>query len=144
VGASYGGYAAMRAAQRDGQHYRCAVSYAGVADIPGMQRYDGGFLNGSTRREMWKDTGDDLKRISPINGAAEFSIPLLLMHGKKDLRVPVAQSREMAERLRKAGKTAKYIEQPDGDHHFSRAADRLQFLTEMKAFLVQYNPVEAQ
>ena len=38
VGASYGGYAAMRAAQRDGAHYRCTVCYAGVSGLQAMQR----------------------------------------------------------------------------------------------------------
>jgi len=143
AGASYGGYAALRAAQRDGARYRCAVSYAGVADVPGMQKYDGGFLNGATRRASWKDTGDNLKQISPLYGAEQFSIPVLLMHGKQDLRVPVAQSRQMAERLRKAGKEVKYLEQPEADHYFSRTADRLQFLTELDAFLAKYNPATA-
>jgi dipeptidyl aminopeptidase/acylaminoacyl peptidase len=62
------------------------------------------------------------------------------MHGKKDLRVPVSQSREMAEKLRKAGKAVHYVEQPEGDHHFSRQQDRLQFLRELEAFLAKHNP----
>jgi len=33
MGWSYGGYAASRAAQRDGEHYRCAISGAGVGTI---------------------------------------------------------------------------------------------------------------
>ena len=36
LGASYGGYAAMRAAQRDGGRFRCAISYAGVSDLGRM------------------------------------------------------------------------------------------------------------
>ena len=34
MGWSYGGYAASRAAQRDGSRYRCAISGAGVHDLP--------------------------------------------------------------------------------------------------------------
>ena len=78
--------------------------------------------------------------MSPINDAQSFGTPVLLMHGKKDLRVPVRQSRLMAERLRAAGKSVEYIEQPLGDHHFTRQADRLQFLQAMEAFLTKYNP----
>ena len=44
--------------------------------------------------------------------------------------------------LRKAGKPVTYVEQPEGDHYFSRTADRLQFLTELKSFLKQHNPVD--
>lgn len=61
--------------------------------------------------------------------------------GSKDLRVPVRQSRELAERLKKAGKPVRYIEQPEGDHHLSLESDRVQFLSELEAFLKQHNPV---
>ena len=141
VGASYGGYAALRAAQRDHGAYRCAVSYAGVSDLQGMLRYDSGFLNDArSSRDYWHARTADLKSVSPVNSAADFSIPVLIMHGKADLRVPVKQSRQMAERLKAAGKVYRYVEQPLGDHHFTREADRVQFLREMEAFLAHYNP----
>ncbi|HKE96217.1 MAG TPA: prolyl oligopeptidase family serine peptidase, partial [Povalibacter sp.] len=40
MGASFGGYAAMWAAVRNPDIYRCAISFAGVADIDAMLRYD--------------------------------------------------------------------------------------------------------
>lgn len=140
AGASYGGYAAMRAAQRDGQKFRCAISYAGVSDLSSMMRYDSRFLNHGTRKDWMKEQAPDFQAVSPVNFPEQFSAPLLLMHGKKDLRVQVKQSREMAEKLEKAGKAYIYIEQPLGDHHFSRQEDRLQFLKEMEAFLAKHNP----
>ncbi len=140
VGGSYGGYAAMRAAQRDGAHYRCAVSFAGVSDLPGLIRYDRGFLNTGRGTDWLRKQAPDLKQVSPINHIEQFSIPILLVHGKKDQRVPVKQSRELAERLRKAGKSVRYVEQPEGDHFVSREADRIQFLTELERFLKEHNP----
>lgn len=140
AGASYGGYAAMRAAQRDGDKFRCAISYAGVSDLSSMMRYDSRFLNHGGRRDWMKDQAPDFKAVSPVHYPEQFSIPILLMHGKKDLRVQVKQSREMAEKLSKAGKDHRYVEQPLGDHHFSRQEDRLQFLKEMEAFLAKHNP----
>lgn len=140
VGASYGGYAALRGAQRDGGRYRCAISYAGVSDLNGMIRYDGQFLNANASREGWRQSAPDLKAVSPVNFAADFSTPVLIMHGKKDLRVPLSQSRRMVDRLKAAGKAVDYVEQPLGDHHFSRQADRLQFLETMEAFLKKHNP----
>jgi dipeptidyl aminopeptidase/acylaminoacyl peptidase len=140
VGGSYGGYAAMRGAERDGQRYRCAVSYAGVSDMAAMVRYDRGFLNGERTARYFKRQAPDLSGVSPVNDAKSFSTPILLMHGKKDLRVPVAQSRRMASALRAAGKPVDYIEQPEGDHFFSRQADRQQFLETLEAFLAKHNP----
>jgi dipeptidyl aminopeptidase/acylaminoacyl peptidase len=140
AGASYGGYAALRAAERGGSVYRCAISYAGVADLGAMLRYDRRFFNSGASRDWLREQAPDLRSVSPINRPAAFSIPTLIMHGKKDRTVPVRQSREMAEKLEQAGKAFTYIEQPEGDHHFSREADRLQFLTELEAFLKKYNP----
>jgi dipeptidyl aminopeptidase/acylaminoacyl peptidase len=140
VGASYGGYAALRAASRGGSIYRCAVSYAGVSDLAAMVRYDSRFLDGRSRANWLEEQAPDFRAVSPINRAGSFSIPTLIMHGKKDRTVLVGQSREMAEKLEKAGKVFTYIEQPEADHYFSREADRLQFLTELEAFLKKHNP----
>lgn len=140
VGASYGGYAAMRGAQRDGGKFRCAISYAGVSDLNGMLNYDGGFLYSNSARAGWREAAPDLKSVSPVNHAANFSAPILIMHGKEDRRVPIAQSRRMVARLKGASKPVDYVEQPLGDHYFSREADRHQFLQVMEAFLAKHNP----
>ena len=140
AGASYGGYAAMRGAQRDGKLFRCAISYAGVSDLGALARYDSRSLLGAEYRADLKEKAPDFDAVSPLRHPEEFSTPILIMHGKLDLRVPVKQSRDMAEKLEAAGKNYRYVEQPLGDHHFSRQEDRLQFLKEMDAFLQQYNP----
>lgn len=82
----------------------------------------------------------DLAAVSPINAVARFSTPLLLVHGAKDRVVPVAQSRNLAQKLKAAGKPVTYIEQPKGDHHFTRMEDRLTFLQALDAFLKEHNP----
>ncbi|MEP9357571.1 alpha/beta fold hydrolase [Sphingomonas sp. KR3-1] len=140
VGASYGGYAAMRAAQRDGSKYRCAVAYAGVSDLNRMLRFNSNFLGSGARQDWLRRQVGDLKGVSPLNFPEQFSTPILIVHGKKDRTVPVSQSRLLAKRLKDAGKNATYIEQPEGDHHFSREADRLEFLKALEAFLAKYNP----
>lgn len=140
AGASYGGYAAFRAAQRDGKLYRCAISYAGVSDLRDMVRYDRNFLASGARTDWLRVQAPNLEAVSPINHAGQFATPLLVLHGKADEVVPVAQSRDLVEKLRRAGKPVTYIEQPEGDHHFTRAEDRLQFLNAMEAFLTEHNP----
>ena len=139
VGASYGGYAAMRGAQRDGGHYRCAVSYAGISDLGAMLRYDRNLL-GRGVVDYWKKQAPDFTAVSPKFHAAEFGAPILIAHGVEDKRVPVKQSRMLVSELQKAGKPFEYLEQKLGDHHFSRSEDRIEFLKAVKAFLDKYNP----
>jgi acetyl esterase/lipase len=140
VGASYGGYAALRAAQRDGAIYRCAVSYAGVSDLERMKRYNMRFLGGDATKDWLKAQAPDFKAISPFYHPEQFSVPVLILHGRKDRVVPFAQSKEMVERLKAAGKTVEFIDQREGDHHFTRGEDRLEFLKALEAFLAKYNP----
>lgn len=140
VGASYGGYAAMRAAQRDGKRYRCAAAYAGVSDLNRMISHDRSFLGAGARKDWLKKQAPDLKNVSPLFHAEEFSIPLLLVHGKKDRVVPPVHSRVMAQKLKAEGKDVTWIEQPEADHHFSRGEDRLEFLKALEAFLAKHNP----
>jgi dipeptidyl aminopeptidase/acylaminoacyl peptidase len=42
--------------------------------------------------------------------------------------------------LQKAGKPVQYVEQPKGDHHFTRDEDMHQFLLEAEKFLDRHNP----
>lgn len=146
VGWSYGGYAASRAAQRDGDKYRCAVSGAGVHDLPAMVNYDKDYL-GTYGAKTGLGAAGDLKAISPGLHAEDFSIPILIVHGAKDQRVPVAQSRSLVNRLKGAGKKAGvdyvYLEQPLNTHNLLREQDRTQFLQEMKKFLDKHNPADA-
>ncbi|HEU4819558.1 MAG TPA: prolyl oligopeptidase family serine peptidase, partial [Qipengyuania sp.] len=90
--------------------------------------------------KYWKGQLSDVDGVSPINNVEAIGIPVLLVHGKKDQRVPVEQSREMAEKLTKAGKDVLYIEQKDNDHHFSRDEDMVEFLLAAEKFLDEHNP----
>ena len=140
VGASYGGYAAIRAAQRDGRKYRCAVSYAGVSDLNRMMKYSSSFLFGGARGDWLREQAPDLKGVSPLNFPEQFSVPLLLVHGEEDRVVPPVQSKVLAQKLKSEGKDVTYIVQPEADHHFSRSEDRLEFLKALEAFLAKHNP----
>jgi dipeptidyl aminopeptidase/acylaminoacyl peptidase len=140
AGGSYGGYAAMRAAQRDGKLFRCAISFAGVSDLGALAKFDRNSLFGKEAVSYLKDKAPDFASVSPLRFPEQFSTPILIMHGKNDLRVPVEQSRKMAAKLSEAGKDVRYVEQPLGDHHLSRQEDRLQFLQEIEAFLAKHNP----
>lgn len=141
IGGSYGGYAAMRAAQRNPDLYRCAISFAGASDLQDMYKTDRtNFVDRDAISDYWNEQTADFKSVSPVNYPEQFGIPILLVHGEEDLRVPVRHSRRMAEALSKAGKPFVYIEQEENDHHFTRDEDMHEFLLEAEKFLDKYNP----
>jgi dienelactone hydrolase len=142
MGASYGGYAALAGVTLQQGLYRCAVSVAGVSDLPRMYRYvTENYGAASPVARNWKvDVGKDVKPISPARLASAANAPILLIHGKDDTVVPVEQSRLMARELKQAGKPVEYIELTGEDHNLARSETRLQMLQAAVAFVEKHNP----
>jgi dipeptidyl aminopeptidase/acylaminoacyl peptidase len=145
VGASYGGYAALAGATLTPDRYACAVSVAGISDLDMFVRDQ----SSQARRGddsvdyMLKSIGDreegraHLREVSPINLVDRVRAPVLLIHGADDTVVPIAQSRNMEQRLRASGKNVRLVTLQHDDHWLSDSATRTQMLTELETFLAQ-------
>lgn len=143
-GWSYGGYAAARAAQRDGKLYRCTIAGAAPVDMAAMVAYDKDYLGRYRAKQALGSASTNLDDISPALHADQVSAPILIVHGAKDQRVPVAQARGFVSRLKRAGKVEGkdfvYLEQKENTHNLLREADRVQLLQTVKEFLAKHNP----
>lgn len=142
VGASYGGYAALMGAVKTPDLFRCAVSFAGVSDLPDLIAHQRDYIGGEAAAErmigrVWGDR-ERLRATSPARQAERIQVPVLLVHGSVDRVVPVEQSADMAKALKRAGKSHRYIEQEGGDHHLSRYEHRLEFFKALEAFLDEH------
>lgn len=138
-GASYGGYAALMGAVKEPELYRCAASLNGVTDLPSLirreQRYLGGRFATRFIGRLWKDR-KMLRENSPLRLAEQVNVPVLLVHGDKDLSVPVGQSRRMKNAL--GSRLYDYVELKDGDHYLSNGENRLRFANSLMAFLAEH------
>ena len=112
-GWSYGGYSALVAASRSPQAYRCTIAGAAVSD-PNMQvnyyRYQLRGIQKIEQLKMWDDS------VSPMEEVAKVNVPILLIHGDVDQRVPVGHAKKYLKALRKADKPHKYVELKGADH----------------------------
>ena len=149
VGASYGGYAALAGVTLQQGLYRCAVSVAGVSDMPALREWeldregDGDNVMRRSWRTAVQGEGKDepgLAAISPARLADRADAPVLLIHGKDDTVVPIEQSRKMEGALRGANKPVALIVQPGGDHWLSTEDTRIQTLKAAVEFVEKYNP----
>ena len=149
MGASYGGYAALAGVTLEHGVYRCAVAVAGVSDPKEMLKWERHRADRSDslvmrywKRFMGADDLDDpkLEQISPMAHVAAADAPVLLIHGKDDTVVPIAQSEDMADALKAAGKPVRFVKLDGEDHWLSRSETRLRMLTEAVAFLEANNP----
>ncbi len=145
MGGSYGGYATMWGLARDAGLWRCGISIAGVANIRREVNDMGeGNIYGRINSARWATMTPDFAAVSPINAVGRITAPLLLLHGGRDITVKYEQSVEMYGRMKAAKKPVELISLPHADHHFSRAADRLELLQRIEGFLRQHNPPDAQ
>lgn len=142
AGFSYGGYSALAGAAFTPELYACAISVNGISDLLGIL--------GHTRRltgdesdvlAYWKEhigtiSSPDIAAKSPARAAGNVRAPVLLMHGKDDSVVPIAQSQKMIKAL--GGAPHELIELPGEDHWLSRSATRIRVLAEMERFLGKY------
>jgi dipeptidyl aminopeptidase/acylaminoacyl peptidase len=64
--------------------------------------------------------------------------PLLIMHGEEDPQVPVEQSAQFVDLLKKEGKTYIYVTYPREGHGFVDREHRLDAWTKQLAFLRKY------
>lgn len=147
VGASYGGYAAMWAVIRNPERYRCAASFAGVADWASMLKYDRRYLT-KQANARWQSrvTGDgdlDLGSVSPTPQAARLTRPLLIAHGEDDSNVPVSQSKRLVAALKKAGnKDFQFVTYDGEGHGFADPANQKDWFDRLDAFLAKHNPAD--
>ena len=112
-GWSYGGYAALIAAARQPNIYQCVIAGAAVADNDQQLNYYKDRLDGAQKVEQinfWDDS------VNPIKQAAQVNVPMLIIHGSVDQRVPVKHADKYIKALESAGKAHEYIELKNADH----------------------------
>ncbi|QZD86449.1 prolyl oligopeptidase family serine peptidase [Qipengyuania psychrotolerans] len=114
-GWSYGGYAALVAAQRDENIYQCAIAGAAVANSERWYK--------ETRSPYSPQAFDDWSKrrgtigVDPVKTAEKTNIPLLMVHGDVDRRVMYYHYEDYKKAMEKAGKTnAQYLTLEGADH----------------------------
>jgi acetyl esterase/lipase len=80
--------------------------------------------------KVWQDA-------SPVFHVSKNVSPFLIMHGTQDTDVPLAQSQELADKLRQAGASVKFVTVEDV-HTFQTPEARKRLALETQAFFTQY------
>jgi dipeptidyl aminopeptidase/acylaminoacyl peptidase len=111
--------------------FRCAVSIGGYSDLalqpPGAMPMMG---FGPPPANL-----DKLRAEAPHAHAADFKVPVLLVHGERDTVVTVEQSKAMDATLTLAHKPHQLLLLPGADHALSMEDDRAKMFTALEAFL---------
>ena len=141
VGWSFGGYAALLGAVRNSDLYACAVSIAGVSDLSLLEAQEARLRGEEPTRAQIGAKVSKLAADSPARHAGDVKVPVLLVHGDRDLQSDVAQSRIMDAALTAAGKPHEFVLLSGANHQIDREADRVKVLQKVEQFLASHLPV---
>ena len=106
-GASYGGYAALMSPAREPDLYQCTIGYVGVYSLPMMFRWGDIPERPEGRAYLARvlpETEEEQRAQSGGYNVDKITIPVMLIHGEKDQRVPIQQYRFLVDQLEDAGK----------------------------------------
>jgi dipeptidyl aminopeptidase/acylaminoacyl peptidase len=107
TGVSYGGFMTYAVAEAYGDRLRCALAASAISNFITYFK-DTDPTRPDDRRAEYGDEripemAEFLTRISPVTQASKLRIPLMIVHGLKDTRVPIDQAEEMARLARANG-----------------------------------------
>jgi len=120
TGASYGGYMTYAVAARYPERIRCAFAAAAISNFvtylentePGRQQ--------DRRAEYWDEQDPDMRNfltsVSPVRLASRIKAPLMIAHGRQDVRVPLAQAESMHTAVKATGIPAWLVIYADAGH----------------------------
>ena len=80
------------------------------------------------------------RQVSPHFNAGNFDTPTLVVHGQRDLRVPVNHGIELYQALQQKGVPSRLLYYPDENHWVLKPANSLTWYREVKAWFDKYNP----
>jgi dipeptidyl aminopeptidase/acylaminoacyl peptidase len=142
-GASYGGYAALVGATFTPDTFACGVSVVGPSNLVTLLKSIPPYWE--PLKKLFSVRVGDLEKEqkflesrSPLFKADRIKIPLLIAQGANDPRVKQAESEQIVEAMRKAGKPVEYMLFRDEGHGFVRTANRIVFRTAAEAFLARH------
>ncbi|WP_169976734.1 S9 family peptidase [Tautonia rosea] len=141
-GGSYGGYLVLASMARFGDRITAGINLAGISDFETFMadqpplRLD--LLRLEFGDERDPNTQDFFRTISPLRRADQITSPLLVVQGRNDPRVPVAEARQIVDAVRENGVPVWYVLAENEGHGYSRA-ENLEFLRAVEAtFLVEH------
>ena len=139
-GGSFGGYSALMQPILAPDLYKAAIDYVGVYDWTiEFDRADTKRSRGG--RNYWAQaigTREQARAISPVAMIEKFNVPVLIVHGGADPRVPIQNAEALRGKLEKSGKQYDWLVFPKEGHGFYTEDHREALYAKMETFFAAY------
>jgi dipeptidyl aminopeptidase/acylaminoacyl peptidase len=137
MGASYGGYMTNWIVTQTSR-FKAATAGASIADLSDLYYLtDGGELMAEYYKLPWENP-EGYARSSPLTHAAKVTTPILISHGDRDPRVPLATAQKFFKALQAHGKTAEMDIYPRGGHVFYEPQQEKAVMTRNFEWMLRY------
>lgn len=134
MGGSYGGYMANWVATHTGDRFRCIVTHASLWNLDTM--------GATTDNTLWREAmgPSQAGTYSPHRFAEDIEVPLLVIHGDKDYRVPISQGIELwADLQQRTGVEGhRFLYYPDEGHWILKPANARTWYETVLAFVGEH------
>jgi dipeptidyl aminopeptidase/acylaminoacyl peptidase len=139
LGGSYGGYMVAWIAGNWTKPWKCLVNHDGVFDIRLMSYSTDipGFQQSQNDAPTWEKP-EAVERFNPVDHVAEWSVPMLVVHGGRDDRVPLDQGMGAygAAQLRHIPSQLLYF--PDENHWVLKPQNSVQWYATVEAWMKRW------
>ena len=127
-GGSYGGYMVLASAVHYSDRLKAAVDIVGISNFVTFLENTQDYRR-DLRRAEYGDERDPamrahLQKISPLNNVEKISVPMLIVQGQNDPRVPVTESVQIVRALRDQGQSTWYMNALNEGHGYRKKENR--------------------
>ncbi len=142
VGGSYGGYMVLASAVHYSDRLKAVVDIVGISNFVTFLENTQDYRR-DLRRVEYGDERDPamrahLERISPLNNVARIDVPIFVVQGENDPRVPVTEAVQMVKALREEGQTVWYMNALNEGHGYKRRENKDVYQQATVLFLQQH------
>jgi dipeptidyl aminopeptidase/acylaminoacyl peptidase len=136
-GGSYGGYMSLAIAVDYSSKIRGAIDVVGISNFVTFLNNTESYRRDLRRVEYGDERDPEMRafqeKIAPLSNAASIKVPLFVVQGKNDPRVPYTEAEQMVAAVRKNGVPAWYLLADNEGHGFQRKANAdFQFFATVK------------
>ncbi len=137
-GGSFGGYSALQSPIVAPEMFACTVGFVGVYDLPMM--YDKGDIPESRigvkalEQYIGRDE-QELHAFSPVHNVDKLNLPIFLVHGEEDPRVPIEQAYALRDALDAANKPYEWMALKKEGHGFYNDENRAELYARLLDFI---------
>lgn len=142
IGGSYGGYMVLASAVHYSDRLRAAVDIVGISSFVTFLENTQDYRRDLRRVEYGDERDPDmrahLEKISPLNNVDQIAVPMFVVQGHNDPRVPFTEAEQVVEALRENGNTVWYMDALNEGHGYRRKENVDVYRASVVAFLQKY------